>query len=121
MHDLRSGRKRFSELHAAGTFVIPNAWDIGSARILESLGFAAITTTSSGHAASLGRMDQQASLDEFLDHAEALVRDVDVRVGGAFCRRPSRSLRRAVSQRRPRTERPSPMRAPCTQGEPTIP
>ena len=73
MHDLRSRRKRFSELHAAGTFVIPNAWDIGSARILESLGFAAIATTSSGHAASLGRMDQQVSLDEFLDHAEALV------------------------------------------------
>jgi 2-methylisocitrate lyase-like PEP mutase family enzyme len=73
-------RKRFSELHAAGTFVIPNAWDIGSARILESLGFPAIATTSSGHAASLGRMDQHVALDELLDHVEALVRAVNVPV-----------------------------------------
>ena len=80
MQDLTSLRKRFSELHAAGTFVIPNAWDIGSARILESLGFPAIATTSSGHAASLGRMDQRVALEELLDHVEALVRAVDVPV-----------------------------------------
>lgn len=64
----------------AGTFVLPNAWDIGSARILASLGFAAIATTSSGHAASLGRMDQRVTLDELLGHVEALVRAVDVPV-----------------------------------------
>jgi 2-methylisocitrate lyase-like PEP mutase family enzyme len=80
MHDLTSLRARFSELHAAGTFVIPNAWDIGSARILESLGFAAIATTSSGHAASLGRMDQQVTLKELLEHVEALVGAVDLPV-----------------------------------------
>jgi 2-methylisocitrate lyase-like PEP mutase family enzyme len=73
-------RKRFAELHASGTFVMPNAWDIGSARILESLGFGAIATTSSGHAASLGRMDQQVKLGELLDHVEALVREVNVPV-----------------------------------------
>lgn len=81
MHDLemtRSGRKRFADLHAAGTFVIPNAWDVGSARILESLGFSAIATTSSGHAASLGRMDQNVALEEILEHVEALVGSVGV-------------------------------------------
>lgn len=73
-------RKRFAELHAAGTFVMPNAWDIGSARILESLGFEAIATTSSGHAASLGRMDQQVKREELLEHVRALVQAVEVPV-----------------------------------------
>lgn len=73
-------RTRFAELHAAGTFVMPNAWDIGSARILVSLGFQAIATTSSGHAAALGRMDQHVTLDELVHHAEALVSTVDVPV-----------------------------------------
>jgi 2-methylisocitrate lyase-like PEP mutase family enzyme len=59
---------------------MPNAWDIGSARILASLGFEAIATTSSGHAASLGRMDQHVTLDELVDHAAALVGSVDVPV-----------------------------------------
>jgi 2-methylisocitrate lyase-like PEP mutase family enzyme len=73
-------RTRFAELHESGCFVIPNAWDVGSARILESLGFEAIATTSSGHAASLGRMDQQVTLDELLAHVGALVDAVDVPV-----------------------------------------
>ncbi len=73
-------RTRFAGLHASGTFVMPNAWDVGSARILESLGFKAIATTSSGHAASLGRMDQQVKLGELLEHVEALVQGVDVPV-----------------------------------------
>ena len=53
-------RERFRELHRDGLFVMPNAWDIGSARLLASLGFEAIATTSSGHAASLGRADQRS-------------------------------------------------------------
>jgi 2-methylisocitrate lyase-like PEP mutase family enzyme len=52
---------------------MPNAWDVGSARILGSLGFPAIATTSSGHAASLGRMDQRVTLEELLAHVTALV------------------------------------------------
>jgi 2-methylisocitrate lyase-like PEP mutase family enzyme len=66
-------RERFRELHRHGLFVMPNAWDIGSARLLASLGFEAIATTSSGHAASLGRADQDVSRDELLSHVEALV------------------------------------------------
>jgi 2-methylisocitrate lyase-like PEP mutase family enzyme len=76
----RSLRERFSELHGTGTFVMPNAWDVGSARLLESLGFKAVATTSSGHAASLGRMDQNVTLDELLAHVRALVEAVDVPV-----------------------------------------
>ena len=48
-------RQRFAELHAVGTFVMPNPWDVGSARLLESLGFPALATTSAGYAASIGR------------------------------------------------------------------
>ncbi|MDX6525979.1 MAG: hypothetical protein QOI43_1490, partial [Gaiellales bacterium] len=61
-------RRRFVELHAVGTFVMPNPWDVGSARLLESLGFPALATTSAGFAASLGRLDQQLTLDELLAH-----------------------------------------------------
>jgi len=76
--DVDERRARFHHLHASGTFVMPNPWDIGSARLLQSLGFHALATTSSGHAASLGRLDQQVSLAELLDHATALAATVDV-------------------------------------------
>jgi 2-methylisocitrate lyase-like PEP mutase family enzyme len=73
-------RERFRALHRQGLFVMPNAWDIGSARLLASLGFEAIATTSSGHAASLGRADQEVGRDELLRHVEALVGAVEVPV-----------------------------------------
>jgi 2-methylisocitrate lyase-like PEP mutase family enzyme len=73
-------RSRFAQLHEAGCFVMPNAWDMGSARLLASLGFEAIATTSSGHAASLGRMDQQVTLEELLAHVDELVKAVEVPV-----------------------------------------
>lgn len=65
--------KAFVELHRGDdVFVIPNPWDIGTARLLESLGFAALATTSSGFAQSLGRADGQVSLDEKLGHCRSL-------------------------------------------------
>lgn len=69
---------RFRQLHRAGLFVMPNAWDIGSARLLASMGFPALATTSSGHAASLGKRDNTVTLDELLRHVEQLVNAVDV-------------------------------------------
>lgn len=75
MTDLRD---RFRELHAAGTFVLPNPWDAGSARLLESLGFAALATTSSGLAASLGKCDQQVTRDELVAHVAALTAAVRI-------------------------------------------
>jgi 2-methylisocitrate lyase-like PEP mutase family enzyme len=73
-------RSRFSELHQSGCFIMPNAWDVGSAKLFVSLGFPAIATTSAGHAATLGRMDQQVTLEELLDHVAMLVEAVDVPV-----------------------------------------
>ncbi len=71
-------RERFRELHAAGTFVMPNPWDVGSAVMLARLGFPALATTSGGHAASLGKRDQQVTRDELLAHVATLVAAVDV-------------------------------------------
>jgi 2-methylisocitrate lyase-like PEP mutase family enzyme len=71
-------RTRFRELHAAGMFVMPNPWDVGSATMLAGLGFPALATTSSGHAATLGKADQEVTRDELLAHVAALVAAVDV-------------------------------------------
>ncbi len=57
---------------------MPNAWDVGSARLLAWTGFPAIATTSLGHAASLGRLDQSVTLDELLAHVQALSAAVDI-------------------------------------------
>jgi 2-methylisocitrate lyase-like PEP mutase family enzyme len=64
--------ERFRALHAGEPFVIPNPWDAGSARMLEALGFAALATTSSGFAFTLGRRDGGATLDELVDHVRNL-------------------------------------------------
>jgi 2-methylisocitrate lyase-like PEP mutase family enzyme len=77
-------RRVFRELHAAGCFVIPNPWDVGSARLLARLGFRALATTSSGFAWSLGRPDNHVLLEEALAHMRAVVRAVDVPVSADF-------------------------------------
>ena len=83
---LTEGEKReaFHRLHATGCFVIPNPWDIGSARYLASLGFRALATTSSGFAWSRGRTDNGVTLDEVLRHLEDLAASVDVPVNADF-------------------------------------
>jgi 2-methylisocitrate lyase-like PEP mutase family enzyme len=58
----------FRALHKGEPFVIPNPWDVGSARVLEALGFRALATTSSGFAFTLGRSDGGATLDEVVEH-----------------------------------------------------
>ena len=61
---------RFRELHdGPGAFIIPNPWDVGSARILAGLGFQALATSSAAAAASLGRRDHALTRDEMLAHA----------------------------------------------------
>jgi 2-methylisocitrate lyase-like PEP mutase family enzyme len=65
--------ERFLELHhGPGPLLIPNPWDAGSARLLEWLGFAALATTSSGFAATLGRLDGSVTREEALAHAAAI-------------------------------------------------
>jgi 2-methylisocitrate lyase-like PEP mutase family enzyme len=74
----------FHQLHKSGCFVIPNPWDVGSARVLAQLGFAALATTSSGFAWSMGRPDNGLSLDESLLHLRAVADSVDVPVNADF-------------------------------------
>jgi 2-methylisocitrate lyase-like PEP mutase family enzyme len=65
---------RFLDLHRPGSpLLLPNPWDQGSARVLAALGFQALATTSSGYAATLGRLDGSVSRDEALAHAAAVV------------------------------------------------
>jgi 2-methylisocitrate lyase-like PEP mutase family enzyme len=65
---------RFLALHRPGQpLLLPNPWDIGSARLLASLDFAALATTSSGYAATLGRQDGSVTRDEAIAHAAAIV------------------------------------------------
>lgn len=71
-------RDQFRELHAHGLFVMPNPFDVGSARLLASMGFPALATTSSGHAASLGRTDYAIQRDEMLAHVAAMAGAVSV-------------------------------------------
>ena len=74
----------FHRLHESGCFVIPNPWDVGSARVLAGLGFKALATTSSGFAWTLGRADNHVTLDEALAHFRALAASVDIPVSADF-------------------------------------
>ena len=77
-------RETFRRLHETGCFVIPNPWDIGSARYLASLGFQAVATTSSGFAWSRGRTDNGITVDEVLHHLADLAAGVDLPVNADF-------------------------------------
>ena len=70
----------FRALHAQGTFLLPNPWDVGSAKLLEAAGFQALATTSSGLAAALGKQDQTVTRDELVAHVCALTAAVTVPV-----------------------------------------
>jgi 2-methylisocitrate lyase-like PEP mutase family enzyme len=64
-------RQQFRQLHKSN-FIMPNPWDLGSARILASLGFKALATTSAGFAATLGRPDGAVTRDEAIEHGRAI-------------------------------------------------
>lgn len=74
----------FHRLHAAGCFVMPNPWDVGTAVALERMGFTALATTSAGHAWSLSRPDNGVLRDEALDHLRRIAAAVDVPVNADF-------------------------------------
>jgi 2-methylisocitrate lyase-like PEP mutase family enzyme len=76
--DWTQRRDRFRQLHERGLFIMPNPWDVGSARILASMGFPALATTSLGHAASLGKLDQSVTRDELIDHVATISAAVDL-------------------------------------------
>lgn len=82
----RERRHAFRALHQTGCFVIPNPWDVGSARYLQHLGFPALATTSAGFAFSQGLPDSEAALsrDRSLTHIAEIVAAVDLPVNADF-------------------------------------
>jgi 2-methylisocitrate lyase-like PEP mutase family enzyme len=81
---LNAPTRVFRDLHAKGCFVLPNPWDVGSARLLEQLGFPALATTSAGFAWSLGRPDNGVTVDEALVHFRTISESVAVPVNADF-------------------------------------
>ena len=77
-------RRTFHALHASGCFVIPNPWDVGSAAYLESLGFKALATTSSGFAWSRAHADNAMSRDAVLTHLAEMVAATDLPINADF-------------------------------------
>lgn len=83
---LESRRRAFRKLHEDGCFVIPNPWDIGTARYLQSLGFQALATTSAGYAFTRGLPDADWAVprEAMLDHIREIVAAVDLPVNADF-------------------------------------
>ncbi|HEX3914677.1 MAG TPA: isocitrate lyase/phosphoenolpyruvate mutase family protein [Steroidobacteraceae bacterium] len=77
-------RRAFHRLHLDGCFVIPNPWDVGSARYLQTAGFKALATTSSGFAWSHGHRDGGMSRDRVLDHLTEMVEATDLPINADF-------------------------------------
>src|ERR1043166_7579362 len=97
---MNTGQKAeaFSALHASpGSFVIANAWDAGSAKLLRGLGFPALATSSGAHAGVMGKTDGAVTRDEALAHAKAIVEAVDLPVSAdlekCFADRPEDAAR----------------------------
>lgn len=85
MSNLGARHEKFLDLHASGCFVIPNPWDIGSAKLMAANGAAALATTSAGFAFTLGRPDMGTiSRDEALGHAQELIAATPLPVSGDF-------------------------------------
>lgn len=74
----------FQRLHSAGCFVMPNPWDVGSARALERMGFKALATTSAGLAWTLGVADTHVTRDQALEHLRLIAAAVSVPVNADF-------------------------------------
>lgn len=84
MSDFAARRAKFRTLHESGCFILPNPWDIGSAKWLEGAGFQALASTSSGFAWSRGQADGEATLDDVLAHLRALCAATDLPVNADF-------------------------------------
>jgi 2-methylisocitrate lyase-like PEP mutase family enzyme len=77
-------RATFRALHDRGFFILPNAWDVGSAKRLAKQGFQAIASTSAGAAWALGKDDGQLSCDEAVAHLQMLVAATDLPINADF-------------------------------------
>src|ERR1700742_2915373 len=104
MKTLQQKAEAFRKLHAAGTFVIPNPWDIGSAKVLADLGYEALATTSAGFAFSRGKSDgdgvmgREETLANFAELVTATDLPVSADLQGGFGKDPksaAETIRRA--------------------------
>jgi 2-methylisocitrate lyase-like PEP mutase family enzyme len=77
-------RSDFRALHSQGCFVLPNPWDVGSAKLFQHLGFAALASTSAGYAWSTGRPDNSVTRDDVLSHLTQISAAVDLPVNADF-------------------------------------
>jgi 2-methylisocitrate lyase-like PEP mutase family enzyme len=77
-------RRAFRALHQSGCFVIPNPWNVGSARYMQGLGFKALATTSSGYAHSLGYADGDVTRDMMLAHYREITHATDIPLNADF-------------------------------------
>jgi 2-methylisocitrate lyase-like PEP mutase family enzyme len=84
MPSITEKRRTFRSLHEQGCFVIPNPWDVGSARYLQHLGFKALATTSLGYAYAAGYADGEVPRGLMLDHIAEMVETTDVPVNADF-------------------------------------
>lgn len=82
--DVRQRRQRFRQLHQKGFFILPNPWDVGSAKYLEKRGFKAIASTSSGAALAVGKIDGEMTRDEVVDHLRSLCAATSLPVNADF-------------------------------------
>jgi 2-methylisocitrate lyase-like PEP mutase family enzyme len=77
-------RADFRKLHESGCFVLPNPWDVGSARLLQSLGFKALASTSAGYAWSTGRPDYGLICDDVVAHLTVLCQGADLPINADY-------------------------------------
>src|ERR1700690_540004 len=77
-------RPTFRKMHEAGCFVLPNPFDVGSAKALQNLGFKALASTSAGFAWTIGKADNRVTVDEVCAHLTALCAAVDLPVNADF-------------------------------------
>jgi 2-methylisocitrate lyase-like PEP mutase family enzyme len=77
-------RATFRKMHEAGCFVLPNPWDVGSARALQHMGFKAIASTSAGFAWSIAKADNRVTLEDVCEHLAAICAAVDLPVNADF-------------------------------------
>jgi 2-methylisocitrate lyase-like PEP mutase family enzyme len=81
---LAQKRARFRKLHESGCFLLPNPWDVGSAKRLEKLGFKALATTSAGSAWAQGKDDGELTRDQVLDHLRIMCSATDLPINADF-------------------------------------
>ena len=83
-HTAADKRVTFRKMHEAGCFVLPNPWDVGSAKALQHMGFKAVASTSAGFAWSIGKSDNRITLEDVCAHLAALCDAIDLPVNADF-------------------------------------